>query len=111
MLEGIAEQIESMIDNIGRAVQIRTFTNSGTTYNPDRAESDVDAVAAILPYNAVEVDGSTIQTDDKKAYIKGSANITKQDRIVDGNLAYQIINLETLEPGGERFLYVAQLRK
>lgn len=111
MLEGVADRITSLIDRIGRDVEIRTIVDSGTPYNATQTPSDDPARAAIIGFKAHETDGSIIQAQDKKAYISSTESITKKDKIVDQTIEYQIIDLRTVQPGDEKFLYIAQLRR
>lgn len=111
MLDGVADNIASLILSLGRTVAIRTVTDSGEAWDPSRTAADTPAIAAIFDYKAVETDGSIIQADDREAYVSADYELTKQDKIVDGSLVYQIVNLRLLQPGNEKFLYIAQLRK
>ncbi len=110
MLEGVADQITALIQNIGRNITVRAYTNTGPDYNPTRTASDTTAVAAITRFTAKETDGTIIQSDDKKAHISSVYSLSKQDKIVDGSIEYQIEDLRTVAPGSETFLYIAQLR-
>lgn len=111
MLEGVASNIESLIMGLGRSSIVRTYAQSGTSYNPALTPSDVSVTAVFSPYKAGAIDGVMIQSDDKKAYISSTEAVTKQDKIVDGGLEYNIENLRCVQPGDDKFLYIAQLRK
>lgn len=110
MLEGAAESILSIIDGVGRDVDIRSFADSGDRYNPTRAPTDVSARAAIVNFKAKDQDGSRVQMDDKKAYIAHTSVVTKKNKIVDGSLEYNIQELRLVQPGDEKFLYIVHLR-
>ena len=111
MLEGVAGNIESIIGNIGRVVDVRTVVTTGPAHDPVQTPTDTPAKAAIVNFKASEVDGSVVQTDDKKAFISSVTEVTKQAKIVDGTIVYNIEDLRLVQPGDEKFLYLAPCRK
>lgn len=110
MLDNFGQNIESLVNRIGRDITVSDITNSGSKFDPDQTSSDVTVKAAVFKYHANEVDGSTIQRNDKKFVIASSATILKTSKLVDGGNQYQIISLEQVQPGSELLMYVAQGR-
>ena len=110
MLEGVATRITAMINDLGRDVIARTYVSTGPDYNPTRTPSNVTVKAAITRFMAKETDGTIIQSNDKRAHISAGSAITKQSKIIDGSIEYQIEDLRTVGAGDETFLYIAQLR-
>lgn len=113
MLEGVADRIQELIDEVGRTVQIRTLNKtSGSDIDPVfGTPTDVDAKAAIVQFKATQFENSLVQADDKKVFIAANTPVTKQNKIVDGENEYQIIELREVTPGGKTFLYIAQCRR
>lgn len=110
MLEGVAEAIQEIIEEIGRTVQIISSTAAAQKWKTPTEDAPADTVAAIVDFEAHETDGSVIQANDKKAFISTVSTLTKQDVIQDDGLKYNIENLRLVKPGNESFLYIAQLR-
>ncbi len=110
MLEGVADEITAMIQAIGRDVTLRIYTTTGPDYDPVRTPNDVIGRATITDFRAKETDGTIIQSNDKRAHISSVSTLTKETKIIDGLIEYQIENLRTVAPGSETFLYIAQLR-
>ena len=111
MLEGVADRIAAIIDAVGRDVLIRTLTATGTSYDPTLTPSDVTARAAIVQFKAKGSNADLVQADDKKVFISSTTEVTKQNKIVDGLIVYQIVELRLVQPGDSTFLYIAQCRK
>lgn len=111
MLTGFRGNITSLISRLGRAVVIRTKTNSGSSFNPTQVNVDVAATAAIFDYEASEIDGTIIQQHDKLIIIDGTAVITKNDFIVDNAVEYAIISIEEVVPGAQgKLMHIVQGR-
>lgn len=111
MLNGFNGNITSIIDRLGRAVTVRTITNSGTAFDPVQTPSDAAARAAVFDYEASETDGSIVQQGDKEFILASTVPVTKQDKIVDGGKVYHIVTLEEVQPGDELLMYIAQGRE
>lgn len=110
-MANIADRITALINDRGRACKVRTVTNSGTSYDPTQVDTDVDAIATFTNFKASETDGSLIQADDKRVHLTATVAVTKQDKIVDGTVVYQIIMLREVMTGDDLFVYIAQCRK
>ena len=110
MLEGVATRITAMINDLGRDVIARTYVNTGPSYDPARTPVDLTIKAAITRFMAKETDGTIIQSNDKRAHISAGSGLTKQTKIIDGSVEYEIRDIRTVGAGSEIFLYIAQLR-
>lgn len=109
MLDYFGQNIESMVERLGRDITVRDNTNSGTGYDPIWTPTDTTARAAVFDYDASEVDGTTIQRNDKEFLIASTSTILKTSKLVDGD-TYQIISLEEVQPGSTLLMYIAQGR-
>lgn len=110
MLDYFGQNIESMVERLGRDITVRDNTKSGPDYDPVLTPVDVTARAAVFDYDASEVDSTTIQRSDKEFIIASSSTILKTSKLVDGGKTYQIISLEEVQPGSELLMYIAQGR-
>jgi hypothetical protein len=110
MLDNFGGNITSLISRLGRAVTVRTYTNSGTAFDPSRTPADTPATAVIFDFDASETDGSIIQENDKDISLSSAVPVTKQDKIVDGGIEYEIINIEEVAPGAAVLMYIIQGR-
>lgn len=111
-LQGFKTHIKSLIDRLGRDVIYRTYTVTGTDYNPVRTPVDVTVKAAIFNYHQSERDNGIIQTNDRKIAISAGLGvaISKQGEIVDGSVTYTLVDVEDVGPQAEVLMYVAQGR-
>lgn len=110
MLDYFGQNIASIIERLGRDITVRNNTKSGPDYDPVLTPVDTPNVkAAVFDYDASEVDGTTIQRNDKEFLIASTSTILKTSKLVDGD-TYQIISLEEVQPGSELLLYIAQGR-
>jgi hypothetical protein len=120
-----------LIDEFGRDVTVNKFSRTaGVSAEPWRGPGDpgpndaptaantVTVKAAILDFNASDVDGTIVRRGDKQAYISaetaGTESLEEYDTINDNNEIYKIVNVETIEPGvlgTSRVLYIMQLRR
>lgn len=110
MLDYFGQNIESMVERLGRDITVRDNTNSGTDYDPIWTPTDATVRAAIFDYDANEVDSTTIQRNDKEFIIASTSTILKTSKLVDGGKTYQIISLEEVQPGSTLLMYIAQGR-
>jgi len=110
MLNGFNTKIPSLISRLGRSVLVRTYANTGTSYDPTLTPTDAPATAAVFDYEASELFGSVIQREDKLILISSLSVVAKTDKIVDGGTEYTIVNLEKVGPGDETFYYRIQGR-
>ena len=110
MLNSFNGNIQSLVSRLGRAMTLRTNTNSGTSFDPTITPSDAAITAAVFDFEAKETDGSIIQEGDKEFVFSSTVTVTKADKIVDDGKEYEIITLEQVGPGGELLMYIAQGR-
>ena len=110
MLNGFATKLISIIDRLGTDMVLRSYTLSGTSFDPTRTPSDTTVRAVTFDYSNEERFDSTIQKDDRLFLVAANTPVTKQDKIVDGSKEYHIISIENIGPGDEVFHYRIQAR-
>ncbi|PZQ46172.1 MAG: hypothetical protein DI551_05695 [Micavibrio aeruginosavorus] len=109
----LAATAQRLIAAKGRSVILRR-KNSGT-FNPSTGEitgggvSDTPVMTVFTQYKAVEIDGEIIRRTDSRVLIAGTEP-KKDDRIIDGDLTYTVIDIETVKPGDTALLWKAQAR-
>jgi len=103
---GYGKQAGRLIRRLGRDVTLRTYTNSGTDFDPTRTASDQTVKAAVFKFREDEsFDGSIIERNDMKFVIASAVTVTKQDKIVDDGKEYHIVGVENIGPGDNVFYY------
>lgn len=110
---GLKLDVDELIAEFGQTVQLRSFSSSGSNFNPTLTPTDVNVTAAIVDYTTREVDNDKIMATDKRALIAvGSiaAMPTTAQKIVVNSIAYAIINCNSVNPAGTPVLYDVQLR-
>lgn len=110
MAANFSGKITRLINRLGRAVIVRTYTNSGSEFDPTRTPADAPATAVIFDFDASETAGSIIQENDKEIILSSTVPVIKQDKIVDGGIEYNIINLVEVAPGASVLMYIIQGR-
>ena len=110
MLANFRGNISSLVSRLGRAVTVRVYTNSGTSFDPTRTAADTAATAAVFDFEARETDGSIIQANDKEFVLSSSVPVTQQDAIIDNGVEYSVVNVEQVGPGGSVLMYIVQGR-
>lgn len=98
-----------LIDKFGRNVTLRTTTTSGTSFDPVVNEIDTTIKAVSTKFNASEIDGTLIQQNDKKLITYDEVN--DQQKIVDDGISYEVINVDTINPGDTKIIYMVQIRR
>ncbi len=111
MLDGFADNIERLIDAIGRDLTLRTVSSSGTFYNPTNSNTDVVVRGVVFDFSTNEIDGTIIQKNDKDILISAKgAVVNKNSKIIDGGVEYAIVTLAEVKPGTEILYYAIQGR-
>jgi hypothetical protein len=105
--EDAATAIE-MIAEFGRAMTLRSQTNSGTAWDPTIVNVDTAIVGVMLEYEAHERD-SLIQASDKKVLTTSSPTVAM--KLIDGGVVYEIVSVKPLQPGDTVILSEIQARK
>lgn len=110
----LAGNAERLIRDKGRSITIRNINNG--TYNPltnsftgaGTTETSVKAVSS--EYKINEIDGEIVKHGDKKFLIPASAQISKNDIIIDDG-EYSVIDIEVVKPGDSAVIFIVQARK
>ena len=110
MLDNFSGNIQSLVDRLGRDITLRTYAQSGPAYDPVLTPTDLTVRAAVFDYEAGEVDGSVIQSNDKEFVISSTVIITKQMKLIDSGTEYNIESLEKVRVGDDTLMFIAQGR-
>jgi hypothetical protein len=107
---GLADTSSRLIAASGRSMSLRRLASSGADpWNPTLAATDTTVTGVVTAFDAREI-GDLVQRDDKRILIDSTTEPKAQDRLVDGSIEYQIINVRQIKPGGTAVLYIVQAR-
>lgn len=101
---------KSMIAKYGRQASIISLTKTGTAYNPVISETLTSIFLLQSEYNAKEIDGTLIKTNDKRFLIYSETPISTENKILDNNKKYSIVSIKETMPGSVNILYEVQAR-
>lgn len=114
----LAALAKRLIEFYGRALTLTkdsaTPTDASKPWRGTTGVTSTAPIGVVLDFNFKEVDGTKIRRGDKQAFIASSSTIEDlryYDRLVDGTDEWNIINVNTLEPGSLRLLYQLHLRQ
>jgi hypothetical protein len=101
-----------MIQQFGMAITYRRYTDvfAPTTGTNTRTAVDTSAYGVVTEYRLSEIDGTLVQSGDRKVL---SANIQEPrvgDALVIALLVYQIVGVRAVAPAGVAVLYEIQVR-
>ncbi|WP_297803413.1 hypothetical protein [uncultured Brevundimonas sp.] len=100
----------SMIARYGQAAVLRKVT-AGTGYNPTETTADHDCQIVVQAYRNFEIDGTRIQSGDKRVLVSHMAQTpTTQDQIVIAGESHAIVSVKPLSPGGVVIMWEVQAR-
>lgn len=100
-----------MIAKFGQAGTLRKITK-GSGHNPTQTTADHACRLLVLGYSNEEIDGTRIQTGDKRVLVSHMAVApTLSDRLVIGGESHAIIGIEPLSPAGIVVMWEVQARK
>ena len=100
-----------MIAKFGRTIFIVSTVKTGSAYNPIISENTKAIKAIQKNYKNSEIDGSLIQSDDKRFLIYSTDAISTENKILDDGIKYSIVNVRTVMPGDTNIIYEIQARK
>lgn len=108
----------ALLEKFGRTVQVRADASTPTDPSkPWRGNSTgvaVDATAVILAYTKKEIDGQLVKHGDMKALVDPTiplADMRSYDVLIDQGETWNILSIETVNPGQDLLLYKLQLRR
>lgn len=113
---GVRKSVNSLIRKYGITMNLeRTFlTESNNPWEePSKTTLTVPIFGVILEYEAREIDGVNIMTNDKKVLLSSSAkasSVNTRDKLIISGIKYTIVNVNTLAPSGNALLYTLQAR-
>lgn len=108
---GLATTATSLIQRFGRTVQVLSKVQGGEPWNPTVSWESANAYAVSVGLNRNEVDGTLIQSTDSAYLVESSADITTDNRILDGTDEYSIVQSTPVKPGDTVMLYRIITRK
>jgi len=109
------EKANSLIVKFGMPLIVRRAqTDSTTPWNPEElSHTDYPGYGVVTEFNRREVDGTLVQTGDKKVLLSAEdlqiAPETSDLVVVDG-VEYKIVTINPLSPAGTVVLYELQIR-
>lgn len=111
---------KELIEENGQAITIRR-TSQATAPDADvpwkqgaATDTDSPALGVFLDYNRKEIDGEVIKQGDQKVLVPAQdLAIVPQvdDVLLRGSEIWSIINVNELNPNGQRILYTLQVRQ
>ena len=110
-----AATADRLIKRFGQAATlIRQVHIGGPDYDPTFAKQSRDCTVAVLEYENREIDGSRIQTGDKKVLVSAvglSPEPSTADRIDIGGEEHAVVSVKPLSPAGTAVFYEVQARR
>ena len=110
---GLVTVASNMINTYGQPLTLRTIALTGDEWNPTQITTDTETVGVLGNYSdrdrsAGLEDSSLIQKDDKYALL--TIEPSEEDKLVIDSVVYSIVGVTTVNPGGTKLLYKAQIR-
>lgn len=108
---------DRLLTKFGQSVSLRRTSATGTEWDPTLTPADYATTAAILDYNARQIDGENILVTDRRAMVAagpltalGITEIKPPDALVVVGVAVPIVRVVPLAPAGTVVMYDCQLR-
>jgi len=98
----------TLINKFGRTATKQTITTTGDEWNPIITEVETDIVGAFVNFSKNEIDGTLILSTDKKVLTYDEVLLT--DIILDDSIEYAVKNVDPINPGDTKLIYVVRLR-
>ena len=110
--EMAADAVE-LIEEFGRSLTLRYFTETGPEYNPTRTSHDVAVKGCIVDFSDSKISGGLVLATDKRALIAPDASVapTTDMQLVEAGSIYEIVNVNTVNPAGTVVLFDCQVRR
>jgi hypothetical protein len=110
----LRDDADAILDEFGLAGTLRQRATSGAdAWSPTVTDTDTACVVLFDEYNDRERDGTLITERDRKVLIKaGSLGVvpTTGDQLIVSSIAYSLMNVRQVAPGGTVVLYEAMAR-
>ena len=110
-----AEVALEVLTEFGQAITVNRETSS--SFDPvlgedTTAASSFTGYGAAFEYKGREIDGTVVQAGDIKLYLNATATVPLiDDRITIDSVAYEVMDVEQINPAGTAVLYILQLRQ
>lgn len=114
----LAATSQRLLDANGRSVTLvyrGPAADSGNAWDGSKSVGGASesAIGVFLDYQRREVDGTKIQAHDKRLLV-AAQNLTNSpttaERVTDGGVNYQVIDVRVVQPGATILLYELQVR-
>ena len=108
---GTAHRMKKYIHKNGKVLMLKTqVVTGGDDWNPTTTTETKSIIGIQSAFQKGEVDGSIIQSNDKKYIVSNEYEISTTDKLIDGTTEFSIINADPVAPGGTTILYIVQAR-
>lgn len=107
----IAATAARLLTRFGRALVLRSKIRiAGDDWDPVHGQVDVPVIGVVTPYTLAER-GDLIPAGDEKAILTGSATPDVGQKLVDGDIEMEIVNVEKIAPGDTTLIWICQGRR
>lgn len=117
---------ERLIEDNGRSMTL-TQRDTGNPIDPNKpwrgstgaSDVSVSVIGVFIDYETDLIDGEIIMRGDKRVLVAAKSvsdaspsnlNLEEYDFLVDGSVSWEIVKVDTVEPGSDRILYDLQVR-
>lgn len=102
---------QEVLEEVGVPGKLRYFVSTGTEYNPTLTPTDENITLIDTGYKLKEIDGTTIQSGDRKFLFISTRFPQTADQVVIDGVVYNIGIVEKVAVSGVTVLYKVQGRK
>lgn len=109
----MAEVAAELLTEFGQAVTLKrsTGTVDPVTGADTRSTSDVTTVGVVMNYPQAIIDGTRIQSGDRRLMIDASEEPKLTDTVLIGSEPWSIQEIEVSSPAGTAIRYAVRIRK
>lgn len=104
-MKRIAVTAARLIAKYGRKMSLREKEPQGDEYNPTFFDLDTEIMGVEISFTADEI----VQANDKNILIAGAASL--QMKLVDGDVEYEIVGVNSVQPGDTLILSELHVRR
>jgi hypothetical protein len=111
------DDADELIEEFGGAALVRILTNSGTAWEPSQTTADKATFAAVIDYDARQIDGENVLRTDRRALVAagplaalGVTLFGPTDKLVIGGDVYSLIDVKPIKPAAVVVMFDCQVR-
>jgi len=109
---GTAHRMKKYIHKNGKVLMLKTqVVTGGDEWNPTTTTETKSIIGIQSNFQNNEIDGSIIQSTDKKYIVSNEYEIKTSDKIQDNGQDFSIVDVRPIAPAGATILYILQARK